>query len=98
MPDLRAEILDEIRLTLSAELEITEPAELHHELAKDLGVDSMGAIILAVGLEDRFRVKLSDEDAGTVVTVKDLVDLVERRAREAPAEGNPENGHGQGAR
>ena len=98
MPDLRAEILDEIRRTLSAELEISEPVELHHELAKDLGVDSMGAIILAVGLEDRFRVKLSDEDAGTVVTVKDLVDLVERRTREATAEGNPETGHGQGAR
>ena len=98
MPDLRAEILDKIRLTLLADLEISEPVGLHHELAKDLGVDSMGAIILAVGLEDRFRVKLSDEDASTVVTVKDLVDLVERRAREATAEGNPETSHGQGAR
>ena len=98
MPDLRAEILDEIRLTLSAELEITEPVELHHELAKDLGLDSMGAIILAVGLEDRFRVKLSDGDASGVATVKDLVDLVERRTLEAPTGRDPETGQGQGAR
>ncbi|OFV82438.1 MAG: hypothetical protein A2Y78_02070 [Acidobacteria bacterium RBG_13_68_16] len=89
MPDLRAEILDEVRQTLSAELEISEPVELHHGLARDLGMDSMGAIVLAVGLEDRFRIKLSDVDAGAVVTVKDLVDLVERRVRAAPKEDKP---------
>ncbi|MBZ5589306.1 MAG: acyl carrier protein [Acidobacteriia bacterium] len=80
----------EIRRVLSVELEIPVPAELHHELAKDLGVDSMGAIVLAVGLEDRFRVKLSDEDAGKIVTVTDLVNLVERRSREARTNHKPE--------
>jgi acyl carrier protein len=97
VPDLRAEILFEIRRTLAADLEIAEPVELHHELARDVGVDSMGAIILAVGLEDRFLVKLSDEDATGVVSVRDLVDLVERRLREARAGGVPENGHERGA-
>ena len=82
MSDVRAAVLAEIRRILSTELEITDPVELHHELARDLRVDSMGAIVLAVGLEDTFRVKLSDEDAGAVVTVGDLVDLVDRRARE----------------
>ena len=98
MPDLRAEILDEIRQTLSADLEIAEPVELHHELARDVGVDSMGAIILAVGLEDRFRIKLSDGDAGEVVTVNDLVDLVERRVRETPEEDRPEVERRRGGR
>jgi acyl carrier protein len=97
MPDLRTEILGEIRRVLSAELEVTEPVELHHELARDLRVDSMGAIVLAVALEDRFLVKLSDEDATGVVSVRDLVDLVERRSREARAEGAPESAHGRGA-
>jgi acyl carrier protein len=98
MPDLRAEILEEIRHTLSVDLEVAEPVDLHHELARDLGIDSMGAIILAVALEDRFRIKLSDEDAFAVVTVGDLVDLVERRSREVPAKGDPEDGQGKGAR
>jgi acyl carrier protein len=89
MPDLRAEILDEIQETLSADLEIAEPVEPRHELAKDLGIDSMGAIILAVGLEDRFRIKLSDGDAAAVVTVEDLIDLVERKVREAPGQDKP---------
>jgi acyl carrier protein len=76
MPETRAEILAEVRRILSQELEHPGPVEPPHELAKDLGLDSMGAIVLAVGLEDRFRVKL-DEGAGrSVVTVGDLVELV----------------------
>jgi acyl carrier protein len=88
MADLRAEILAEIRRVLSVDLEVKEPVEPHHGLAGDLGVDSMGAIILAVALEDRFLVKLSDEDASTV-TVGDLVDLVERRSEESRPGGKP---------
>ena len=98
MPDLRAEILAEIRRVFSVDLEVLEPVEPHHELARDLRVDSMGAIVLAVALEDRFRVKLSDEDAAAVVTVKDLVDLVERRSREALSGGDAGQGGTRGAR
>jgi acyl carrier protein len=97
MPDLRAEILGEIRQILSVDLAIADPVQLHHQLAKDLGVDSMGAIILAVGLEDRFLVKISDSDASAVVTVKDLVDLVERTSRQARADETPEPEKKRGA-
>ena len=89
MADVRAEVLAEIRRVLSVDLEVKAPVEPHHELAGDLRVDSMGAIILAVALEDRFLVKLSDEDASTVVTVGDLVDLVERRSEESRPGGKP---------
>jgi len=98
MPDLRAEILAEIRRVLSVDLEVTEPVEPHNALARDLGVDSMGAIVLAVALEDRFRVKLFDEDAGAVVTVEDLMDLVERRSKEALTGGDAEQGETEDAR
>ena len=81
MPD-RAEILAEIRRIVGSELERTGPVELTHELARDLGVDSVGAIVLAVGLEDRFCVKLAEDDAGSIVTVGDLVGLVERSLHE----------------
>jgi len=43
----------------------------------------VGAIVLAVGLEDRFRVRLSEADAGAAATVGDLVAVVERRVSEA---------------
>jgi len=81
-----AEVLAEIRRILAEELEIARPAESGDELTGDLGVDSLGAIVLAVGLEDRFRVRLTAEDAGRVVTVGDLVDLVVGARASAPAD------------
>ena len=83
MSDLATEILAEIRRILATELQFARPVELDHELAGDLELDSVGAIVLAVGLEDRFRVRLSEADAGAAVTVRDLVALVERRVSEA---------------
>ncbi len=80
MPDLEAEVLAEIRRILATDLEITRPVELDDELLKDLQLDSMGAIVLAVGLEDRFRVRLSAADAGATATVRDLVAVVAHRA------------------
>ncbi len=88
MSELRPAILAEIRRIFADELDRTNPVEPQHSLAADLRVDSMGALILAVGLEDHFRVKLSELDAATVVTVADLVDVVERRLREAAAIGD----------
>jgi len=52
-------------------------------LAGDLHLDSMELITLAVALEDRFRVRLSESDAARVTTAGDLADLVARRALEA---------------
>jgi acyl carrier protein len=52
------------------------------ELQRDLRMDSMELITLAVGLEDRFRVILEESDAAKVMTVGDLATLVSRRAAE----------------
>ncbi|MFI5168330.1 MAG: acyl carrier protein [Thermoanaerobaculales bacterium] len=79
MRELAEEILAEVRRTLRDELEFPSPVEPHHDLRADLALGSMGALVLAVALEDRFRVKLDDEDAAAVRTVADLVALVERR-------------------
>lgn len=51
---------------------------MRSELAADLQVDSVGTIVLAVALEDRFRVKLTGTDASAVVSVQDLVNAVEQ--------------------
>ncbi len=83
MADLREEILAEIRRTLAADLEFRGAVELRHGLATDLQVDSLGALVLAVALEDRFRVKLTGIEAASVESVEDLVGVVERAVREA---------------
>lgn len=92
MGDLRQEILAEIRRSLANDLAFPGPVELHHSLATDLQVDSMGAIVLAVALEDRFRVKLTGTEASSVVSVDDLVGVVERAVREDRARGDPQDG------
>jgi acyl carrier protein len=81
MSDLAAEILAEVRRTFRDELERTDPIEPEQELAGDLELDSIGALVLAVALEDHFRVTLDDADAAEVRTVADLVALVEKRVR-----------------
>lgn len=81
--ELSAEVLDEIRRIAVEELELERPPAPTDELIRDLKLDSIGLITLAAGLENRFRVKLSEQDAGGVVTVADLAALVLRRAAEA---------------
>lgn len=95
MNDLREEILGEIRRTMAADLELPGPVELRHGLSTDLQIDSMGAIVLAVALEDRFRVKLTGIEAGSVLSVEDLVGVVERAVREEQAAGAPQDGEGR---
>jgi acyl carrier protein len=75
-----ADVLETIRSIARTELELEQPVQPSDDLLADLGLDSLGLTILAVGLENRFRVKLSQEDAVGLRTVSDLARLVVRRA------------------
>ena len=58
----------------------TEELDERQELYADLGLDSLGFVRLLVELEGKLGVDLVDEELMTIelVTVADLVDLVER--------------------
>ena len=73
------EVLESIRAIARAELEVERAVQPGDDLLADLGLDSLGLTVLAVGLENRFRVKLSQEDAVGIRTVSDLARLVARR-------------------
>ena len=79
-----AQVLESIRDIARSELEVDRSIQPHDDLLGDLGLDSLGLTVLAVGLENRFRVRLSQEDAVAVRTVADLAALVARRS-EVPA-------------
>jgi len=49
--------------------------EAHFE--EDLDVDSLGVVELLMALEDEFDVKIPDEDAESIVTVGQAIDLVQ---------------------
>ena len=74
-------VLAEIRRIFQTDLEREAPVEPAHDLLRELHVDSLAAIVIAVGLENRFRVKLTEEDTVGVVTVADLVKRVAARVR-----------------
>lgn len=88
-PSSRTELVEaaveEIRAILRRELECESPVTAQSHLLQDLALDSLGLMTLAVGLEDRFRVKLGEEDAGGIETVGDLARLVARRVEEGSA-------------
>jgi acyl carrier protein len=75
-----AEVVETIRSIARSELELERTVQPGDDLLADLGLDSLGLTVLAVGLENRFRVKLSQEDAVGVRTVADLAALVVRRS------------------
>ena len=75
------QVLQEIRRLAAVELEIGHPIEADHHLLEDLRLDSLGLTVVAVGLEDRFRVKLTEEDSARISTVRDLARVVADRAR-----------------
>jgi acyl carrier protein len=86
MAELEGEVVAEIRRILGEELEWKGAVEPSQDLLKDLQLDSLGLTVLAVGLENRFRVKLSEEDAAGVITVADLARLVSTRVSATPEE------------
>jgi acyl carrier protein len=78
-------VLFEIRRILSQELDWKGPVEPEHHLTRDLQLDSLGLMVLAVELENRFRIRLSMEDSVGVSTVGELMHLVAARTGEQPA-------------
>ncbi len=73
------EVLAEIRRVIRDELGSPREVRGEDDLVHDLQLDSVGLLTLVVGLEDRFRIALSEEDAAGVRTVSDLCALVEKR-------------------
>ncbi|GHF62685.1 acyl carrier protein [Deinococcus sp. KSM4-11] len=46
---------------------------------EDLGADSLETVELIMGLEDKFGVTISDEDAESIRTVQAAVDYIENK-------------------
>jgi acyl carrier protein len=49
---------------------------------EDLDVDSLGVVELLMALEDEFGVKIPDEDAESIMTVGQAIDMVSQKLEE----------------
>lgn len=47
-------------------------------IREDLGTDSIGLLELVMAIEDEFDIEISDENLDNIVTVKDIVDNIEK--------------------
>lgn len=54
--------------------------KLEANLKDDLGIDSLAAVELSLELETEFDVRIEDEELAKLVTVADIVNLLESKA------------------
>ena len=56
-----------------------EEIKLESNLKDGLGIDSLAAVELSLDLETEFDVEISDEELAALVTVEDIVKLIESK-------------------
>ena len=82
----REEVLERIREHLATELEIA-PARIDEgtRFKEDLEADSLDLVELLVELEDRYGIRIPDEQAARILTVGQAADFVAAHAAELQA-------------
>ena len=74
------QILDMLQGILEREFEIPASRVLPAaQLAEDLDLDSLDAVVLAMSVEERTRLKFSAKDLESMHTVQQVVDTIQAR-------------------
>ena len=75
MTDIKEKVIKIIVEHLGVEKEkVTETASF----AEDLGADSLDTVELVMAFEEEFGIEISDEDAGKINTVSDVISHIEK--------------------
>jgi acyl carrier protein len=83
----RNEVLELIRNHLAEELEI-DPSRIQDDtrFKEDLEADSLDLVALVQELEDRYGVRIPDDDAAKLATVGESADYVAARLEQSEAQ------------
>ena len=76
-----AEILETLRGLVRDRLRLNVPVEMTSDLRQDMQLDSLKALELVVGIENRFGVTLTPELEAKLKTVGDIVELIKREGK-----------------
>lgn len=76
----KIDILNEIRAII-AHLLVLEDVDVQPEmnLKEDLDIDSLDFVEIMLSLEDVFDIEIEEEEAETLKTVEDLINIVESK-------------------
>lgn len=79
----REEVLEHVKTILVETLSVDEDkVTMEARFQEDLETDSLDLVELVMTMEERFGIKISDEEAAEIKTVGDAVDFVMARADE----------------
>jgi acyl carrier protein len=83
----REEVLELIRSHLAEELEV-DPSKIQDDtrFKEDLEADSLDLVALVQELEDRYGVRIPDDDASRITTVGQAADYVASRLEQSEAQ------------
>lgn len=72
-------VFETVRDTLAEQFEI-DPSEITMDtnLIDDIGADSLDVVELIMALEDAYGISISDDEAANLLTVRKIVDYIER--------------------
>lgn len=79
MPSSRAELLDIFQKTATEVVERDFPTISESTVISELGIDSLGMLEIVGSMERQLKITLPDETLAGIQTVKDLIELVEKR-------------------
>ncbi|MBQ9513494.1 MAG: acyl carrier protein [Clostridia bacterium] len=57
----------------------TNEISVNSEIVKDLGADSLDVVEMLMTFEEEFGIVVPEEEATKLVTVKDIVDLIDNK-------------------
>lgn len=72
-----------IKEVLSEQLGVEADIKLDSKLREDLNIDSLLAVQLSVLLENKYDIDITEEELGKLVTIKDVIDLLETKGVKA---------------
>lgn len=76
-------MLEVIKEVLSEQLGVEEEIKLDSRLREDLNIDSLLAVQLSVLLETQYNIDITEEELTKLVTIKDIIDLLEKKGVKA---------------
>ena len=76
-------MIEVVKEMLNEELGVEGDIKLDSKLREDLNIDSLLAVQLSVLLENKYNIEITEEELVKLVTIKDVVDLLESKGVKA---------------